>query len=86
MVAIKGLENDLYGVTNVGNRPTVGGIENRVETHIFDFNKNIYGAHIRIIFLKKIRDEVRFDSVEQLKEQIEKDILTAKEYLKKISE
>ena len=86
VVAIKGLENDLYGVTNVGNRPTVGGIENRVETHIFDFNKNIYGAHIRIIFLKKIRDEVRFDSVEQLKEQIEKDILTAKEYLKKISE
>ena len=86
IVAIEGIDNNLYGVTNVGNRPTVGGVENRVETHIFDFNKNIYGTHIKLVFLKKIRDEVHFKSIEQLKKQIEKDISTAKNYLQKISE
>lgn len=72
------------GVTNVGNKPTVGEYEKNVETHIFNFDKELYGKKIIVEFLKKMRDEVKFDTVEELSEQIVRDCREAKEYHRKL--
>ena len=61
------------GMTNIGVRPTVGGTFRTVETHILDFNEDIYGLPLQISFLRRIRDEIRFPSLDALKEQLEKD-------------
>ncbi len=69
-------------VTNVGLKPTVKGGKKfkNMETHIFDFNKDIYGKEIRVEFLEKIRDEFEFESMEALSLQIKRDCLTAASY------
>ena len=73
----------LNGVANIGCRPTVDGLKNNLEVHLLDFDQSIYGEHIEIVFLEKIRDEVKFSSIDMLIEQIRKDIETAKVYFKK---
>ena len=60
-------------VTNVGHKPTIGHYNKNVETHIFDFDKELYGKQITVEFLQKTRDEVKFDSVRDLSEQIIRD-------------
>ena len=69
-------------VTNVGLKPTIkeGKKLKNMETHIFDFNKDIYGKEIRLEFLEKIREEIEFKDVEALSRQIRKDCLTAAIY------
>lgn len=67
-------------VTNVGVKPTIGVFKKNMETHIFDFNKELYGKHIQVVFLKMTRDEVKFHSVEELSAQIVKDCEEAKAY------
>jgi riboflavin kinase / FMN adenylyltransferase len=80
MTGIDGLE--LEGVANVGTRPTVdGGSKVILETYLFDFDKEIYGRYVEVHFKQKIRDEKRFQSLEQLKDQIEKDVTEAKNFL-----
>ena len=69
------------GIANMGIRPTVGGKRPVLETHIFDFEKDIYGRRITVQFIEKIRDEVKFDSIDLLKSQIKKDIEEAKKIL-----
>ena len=69
------------GIANMGIRPTVGGKRPVLETHIFDFEKDIYGRRITVQFIEKIRDEVKFDSIDLLKTQIKKDIEEAKKIL-----
>ena len=67
------------GIANYGLRPTVAQNEkSALEVHLFDFDKEIYGEKIKVTFLKKIRDEKRFSSLDELKCQIEKDIDSAK--------
>lgn len=61
-------------ITNIGNNPTVEDIAPRSESHIIDFEGDLYGKKIKIEILKKIRDEKKFDCVDDLKIQIEKDI------------
>ena len=61
------------GMTNIGLRPTVGGSFTTIETHILDFDEDIYGLPLRITFLRRLRDEVHFPSLEALKRQLEKD-------------
>ncbi len=61
------------GMTNIGQRPTVGGTFTTIETHILDFDEDIYGLPLRITFLRRLRDEVHFPSLEALKEQLAKD-------------
>ena len=61
------------GMTNIGLRPTVGGSSTTIETHILDFDEDIYGLPLRITFLKRLRDEVHFPSLDELKAQLEKD-------------
>lgn len=67
-------------ITNVGIKPTIGKYKKNVETHIFDFNQDIYGKEIRVEFILKIRDEQKFDGVNQLSAQIKKDCAAARRY------
>lgn len=67
-------------ITNVGVKPTIGTYTKNVETHIFDFDKEIYGKNIIVEFVKKTRDEKKFASVEVLSEQVIKDCLDAKKF------
>ncbi|MGD8297694.1 MAG: riboflavin kinase, partial [Desulfobacterales bacterium] len=69
------------GVANIGYSPTFENHEFTVEVHIFDFNDNIYGEKIRVNFIKRIRDEIKFSSIPELIDQIKKDITTAREIL-----
>ncbi|MDR2771319.1 MAG: bifunctional riboflavin kinase/FAD synthetase, partial [Clostridiales Family XIII bacterium] len=68
------------GVTNVGVRPTVDGTEGGrlVETHLLRFDGDLYGRTVRVAFLKKLRDEQRFESAEQLARQIDADCKNAR--------
>lgn len=65
---------------NIGNRPTVGGTTLSIEAYILDFERDIYGADIQVIFLKKIREEQKFDGLDALKTQLSKDREMAKDY------
>ena len=67
-------------VTNVGVKPTIGTFKKNMETHIFNFDKELYGKYIKVEFVKMTRDEVKFGSVKELSEQIAKDCREAKEY------
>ncbi|MDQ0203189.1 bifunctional riboflavin kinase/FAD synthetase [Pectinatus haikarae] len=75
------LNNEKYeGIANVGDNPTFNIHSRRVEVNIFDFNKDIYGEHIQIHFLKKLRDEEKFSSIDTLLTQMNIDIKNAKDY------
>jgi riboflavin kinase/FMN adenylyltransferase len=77
MTGIDGREFD--GVANVGTRPTVdGGSRVILEVHLFDFDKEIYGHYVEVHFKQKIRDEMRFQSLDELRAQIVKDVVEAK--------
>jgi riboflavin kinase/FMN adenylyltransferase len=70
------------GMMNFGVKPTIGGtLQPLPEVHIFNFDRNIYNLPLRIEFLERIRDEKKFDSVEQLKEQIGRDKTIAEQLL-----
>ena len=72
-------EQPIYGVANVGTKPTVNG-EAKVllETHLFNFDRDIYGKYVEVHFKHKIRSEMRFQSVDDLKQQIQLDTAQAK--------
>lgn len=70
------------GVTNLGIKPTVGGERIGIETNIFDYSGNLYEQEVKICLLKFLRQEKKFDSIYELKKQIEKDILCAKKVIK----
>ncbi len=73
-VKVNTLGREWAGMCNIGNRPTVGaGNARTIETNIFDFDEDIYGLDIRVTFLKRIREEIRFSSFTQLKAQLERD-------------
>ena len=67
-------EQVINGLTNVGVRPTFSGAKRSIETYLLDFSQKIYGQRIRLIFLKKIREEKKFEDSLELSRQIEKDI------------
>lgn len=68
------LDNEVYyGATNIGYNPTVNGQKLSIETNILEFNKDIYGEIIKIEFIERIRDEKKFSSIEELKNQLAKD-------------
>lgn len=72
------------GITNVGCKPTIQGKNPvGVETHLFDFHEMIYGKVITVEFLERVRPERRFESVDALKEQMQRDIMTGKSYFEK---
>jgi riboflavin kinase/FMN adenylyltransferase len=73
----------LPGVANIGNRPTVGGTESRLEAHLFDFAEDLYGQEIAVALISLLREERKFDSFEALKGQILQDAAQARELLDK---
>lgn len=81
-VTMTGIDGQEFkGIANVGTRPTVDGSSKVVlETHLFDFNQDIYGCYVEVHFKCKIRDEIRFQSVEQLKNQIMQDVDEARAF------
>jgi riboflavin kinase/FMN adenylyltransferase len=82
-VRVLGIGPDpLAGVANVGNRPTVdGATRDRLEVHLFDFARDVYGAHVEVEFVRKIREERKFPSFDDLRRQIELDARQAREIL-----
>jgi riboflavin kinase/FMN adenylyltransferase len=70
----------LPAVTHVGSKPTFNDRDTHIESYIMDFKNNLYGERIRILFLRKIRDEKKFDSPKALSLQIKKDLESAKRY------
>ena len=60
-------------MSNLGSNPSVGGGPRHLETHIFDFSGDLYGRRLRVELRRKIRDERKFDSLEELQRQIERD-------------
>ncbi|MEJ2286760.1 MAG: bifunctional riboflavin kinase/FAD synthetase [Desulfobacterales bacterium] len=75
--------NRFDGVANIGYSPTFEDHEFTVEVHILDFNANIYGERIRVNFIQRIRDEIKFSNISELIEQIKKDISAAREIFSK---
>jgi riboflavin kinase/FMN adenylyltransferase len=63
-----------FAATNIGKRPTIDGENRIIEAHLLDFSGNLYGKKIEVEFLHKLRDEKRFDSIDLLIQQIERDI------------
>ena len=73
-VKVETVGKSLFGMCNIGHRPTVSaGNARTIETNIFGFDEDIYGLDIRVTFLRKIRDEVRFASLDELKAQLSRD-------------
>ncbi|ORM80264.1 bifunctional riboflavin kinase/FAD synthetase [Pantoea eucrina] len=68
------------GVANIGTRPTVKGLRQQLEVHLLDTHMDLYGRHIEVVLKQKIRDEQRFSSLDALKEQIAKDVVTARQF------
>lgn len=80
-VEVSGLGNKpLPGVANLGIRPTVGGTRPLLEVHLFDFARDIYGAHLSVRFVHKLRAEIKFSNFDALKAQIAQDAQTARAF------
>ncbi len=79
-VQIDGINDNSWfdSITNIGTNPTVNSVLKRSESYIFDFSDDIYGRHITIELGDKLRDEMKFHSVESLREQINRDVICAK--------
>lgn len=72
------------GVANLGVRPTISGTAKLLlEVHLLNFNEDIYGQHVQVTFLEKIRDEMKFENINALIEQIKKDVVNATRYFEK---
>ena len=69
------------GVANIGLRPTVDGKRPSLEVHLFDFAGTLYGQHLEVVFRHGLRDEVKFDSVDELRQQIARDFDNARAWL-----
>ncbi len=71
----------VFGMMNIGKKPTVQGKKKTIEVHLFDFNKDLYGQKMQINLLKRIRNEEKFDSIQELQNQLKKDREYALAYL-----
>jgi riboflavin kinase / FMN adenylyltransferase len=72
------------GVANLGTRPTVDGAKKLLEVHLFDFSSDLYGKELEIRFRQHLRPEFKFESIDSLKSQIQKDAAAAKEIFKNL--
>src|SRR6202451_3746150 len=84
-VWVHGIEaRPLPGVASLGTRPTVDGIEPLLEAHVFDFSGDLYGRAIEVEFVAKLRDEVKFDSLDAMKAQMKIAAIQARDLLSKV--
>lgn len=70
------------GVANIGVRPTVNGLQPSIEVHLFNWQKEIYGAHVEVFLQHFIRPEMKFENLEALVTQIQQDVTEAKQFFK----
>jgi len=83
-VRVKGIDNRvLEGVASIGTRPTVAGVDTILEVYILDFDRDVYGHSVEVEFLHKIRDEQKFDSLEELTVNIGRDTENAIAYFRR---
>jgi riboflavin kinase/FMN adenylyltransferase len=83
-VQVKGIDNHpLRGVASIGTRPTVNGVDTILEVYILDFDRDVYGYRVVVEFLHKIRDEEKFDSLEELTAHIAQDTAKAKAFFER---
>jgi riboflavin kinase/FMN adenylyltransferase len=80
-LSIKGDDTLLQGMMNIGTRPTFHGNQLTLEANIFDFNGDLYGQHLNVFFIERLRNEQAFSSAEALMEQMEHDAVQAREIL-----
>lgn len=78
LVAVEGMDGVWGGAANIGRKPTFGEEERTVEVHLLDFTGDLYGKRMAVSFLRRLRPEVRFASVEALVERIGADVLEAR--------
>jgi riboflavin kinase/FMN adenylyltransferase len=71
----------VYGMMNIGTRPTVDGTTQTIEINFFDFNQDLYHQKITVSLLKRIRSEQKFESIDALKNQLSLDKITSQEYI-----
>jgi riboflavin kinase / FMN adenylyltransferase len=74
----------LAGVASLGTRPTVNGVEPLLEVHVFDFNGDLYGRAIEVEFIAKLRDEIKFDSLDSMMVQMKVDAAQARDLWSKV--
>lgn len=81
VVRVTVLGRNYMGICNIGTRPTLSdGRGQIIETHIIDFDEDIYGLDLRIEFVSRLRDERRFNSLDSLKKQLKKDLSAARKF------
>lgn len=71
----------VFGMMNIGTNPTVDGKVQSIEVHFFNFNQDIYGKILEVEILERLRDEQKFDSLEDLKNQLSKDFMNSNHFL-----
>ncbi|MBI9032480.1 bifunctional riboflavin kinase/FAD synthetase [bacterium] len=75
-----------YSITNIGSNPTVcNSLDQKIESYILDFNQELYGQEVETSFLKKLRDEMKYSSIEELKQAIASDVLTSRRMINEIT-
>jgi len=77
--------NALSAVASLGTRPTVNGTDMLLEVYVFDFDEDLYGREIDVEFVAKLRDEVKFDSLDALIVQMKVDAAQARDVLSRVS-
>ncbi len=86
-VRVKGIDNRvLPGVASIGTRPTVNGVDTILEVYILNFNQDVYGHSVEVEFLHKLRDEEKFDSLEELAVHIGRDTENAIAYFERTAQ
>jgi riboflavin kinase/FMN adenylyltransferase len=86
-VSVYGLDHEpIDGVANIGVRPSVDGQQCLLEVHLIDFVGDIYGRHVKVMFIERLRDERRFETLEALKYQIAQDVKQARTLFESNSE
>ncbi|WP_417876816.1 bifunctional riboflavin kinase/FAD synthetase [Winogradskyella sediminis] len=80
------IENKIvFGMMNIGTNPTVDGKTRSIEVHFFNFNQDIYNAELKIEFLKRLRSEQKYENLEALKMQLQKDMTNASNYIQTLN-
>ena len=74
----------LYGMMNIGVNPTVDGKNQSIEIHFFDYSQDLYGKLVRVDVLHRLRDEQKFDSLDALRQQLDRDKVIAQDYIRSL--
>ncbi len=86
VVRVKTDDGEFFGVTNIGSRPTILGVRQQLEVHIFNFDRDIYGQFIEVILLNKLREEQKFATLTDLTTQINIDCQQAQQYVEALKQ